>query len=73
MIKVLLDQYYRCRPGLPPWQINLCIQQNAGQTAFGTEKGPPHLLRLKTFFSDQLTRYPALNSLKSAALPESEG
>ena len=38
MIKVLLDQYYRCRPGLPLYSIHLCIQQNAGQTAFGTEK-----------------------------------
>ena len=38
MIKVLLDQYYRCRPGLPPSYIILFIQQNAGQTDFGTEK-----------------------------------
>ena len=45
MIKVLLDQYYRCRPGLPPQQINLCVQQNAGQTAFGTEKAEMSLAR----------------------------
>ena len=30
-------------------------------------------VEVKNLFSDQVTRYPALNSLKSAALPESEG
>ena len=40
MIRVLLDQYYSCLPAPPPLgkSGNLCIQQNAGQTTFGTEK-----------------------------------